>query len=285
MKLAKNKMEMTGALPEERDVLSTLNKELKIERLIIKNLQDIALEMLSHPLPSERGEYLTFFVLSGLLAKAVKTIRAMTVLTHHGLAADAHGLFRTLLMTSAAARWICTDKGDTPNRAQQYMDVTLANENTFKNAAERDPNMKDFLSGELGERLQELVSNLKQKHTSEGLRKLARKSPWGSDEELCRSTFSSVGYNLTYRRASGILHALDVLDHIYLDENYQPILKPLATDHWSHELIDMAALVFVLLLEACNERLALQLEQRIAQVAARAEARRKELRSKARSHR
>ena len=270
---------MTGALPNEREVLRSLNRDLKIERSITKDLQQIALEMLSRPLPSDRDEYLTFFVLAGFLAKAVKTTRAMTVLVHHGLAVDAHGLMRTLLMTSAAARWICADNGETPSRPRQYMNVELANEYTFRNAAEGDPKMKDFLSGELGKKLQELVSNLEQDLGKEGLRDLAKKSPWGSDENLCRSMLSSVGYNLTYRRTSAILHALDVLDHIQIDENDRPVLKPFATDHWCHELMDMAALVFILLLESCNERCGFDLKDRIDGTASRAESRRQELRS------
>jgi len=265
---------MTARLPGERDIISIADGTWAEEVFLAQETQRAALDLLDRGRMStwEKGDAIGVAVLVGLLAKAIKTGRAAVLLAEHGLIVDAEGLYRTLLLTLAVVRWICHHPDDAHKRAARYVDICLAQQYRFRNAARSSPALRSVVAGELGQHLENLVSALVDRHGLQEVARLADECPWKSDAYLTMHTSLSVPYDIFYRRASQILHAQDITEHVDpFPESGSVIVRPFPTDVWGPEVILLTCQTLLVLLSELNRSLDCEMDDTLDVLRQRAE--------------
>ena len=211
--------QLANELPNENQFMVQWQRTWNAEFSLAEKIQLIALELLDggrSALPSGLEQW-KIIVLMGLLAKTIKSFRALILLVQHGLTADANGLLRTLFLTWAVIRWICNEPSEAEERARRYIEICFAQERRFRNAARSNRSLQDLLCGEMGQSLEDFINSMVERHGEEGVAQLAQECPWKSDEHVARVSDLLVGYDLLYRRTSQTLHAQDITEHVWID--------------------------------------------------------------------
>ncbi len=231
-------------LPGEEAVLSAKHFGILLEkgdRLVL-----LALAMTGGGEARMREAELGFIgVVLGLYAKAVKTFRAIHLLCVHGLCEDAQALLRTLSEVLADIKYLA--KEDQVNRAQQYLDFTVIQDQKMINATEQNPELRGMFPDAVRDIVQERIEDARRRMPEEEFKRRYNSGAWHGRgiEEVMHDVGMQSAYDISFRLGSRAVHATDLFDHMDWDPERGFVLKLLPGDKWALPVLNESNLLFL----------------------------------------
>ncbi len=238
-------------LPGEESALA--RPEYETHLVTGNRLLNFALGMTAKGAVRMKGEELGFMaIVLGLFAKSVKTFRAIQLLCVHGLAEDAQILLRTLSETLANIRYLA--RGDRENRARQYADFTVIQDQKLINSTEQNPNLQGMFPNDTKALVRQRLQDAKARMPEHEFEKRYQASAWHGRkiEQVMRDVDMQSVYDLPFRLGSRAAHATDLFDHMYWSPETGFILKLIPGDKWAEPVLGASNLLFLEILGEVN---------------------------------
>ena len=191
-------------------------------------------------------------VVLGLYAKSVKTYRAIHLLCVHGLCEDAEILLRTLVEILANIKYLTME--DREDRARQYLDFTVIQDQKLINATEHNPKLKGMFPDEVKAIVRDRIEGAEARISGEEFKRRYEASTWHGSriEQAMREVGMQVAYDLPFRQGSRAAHATDLFDHFEWTPTHGFVLKLIPGDKWANPVLSASNLLFVEILKELN---------------------------------
>ncbi len=244
-----------GELPQE-DKAGELQRQFECEFSLGRELIGVALQLLERAqrrLPRFHENNPAYYhTILALFSKSLKTFRAIHLLCCRNLGADAHALCRSLLETVATIRSFSKDGRPVEEMVIRYLDFVDYQDKKLMNALICNPELRDLISKEMRDSMDQRMKAIEQRLGQEGLKSLEGRKYWFggfSVEQFVQDNLSKTIYDLPYRLASRALHGVDLRDHTDTTAKSASCQEQLAAQRIREALSASIVFLFILLVE------------------------------------